>query len=96
MLVITSHQIATELLAGRGHIYSGRPYFPMAMGEVGLGSFTTVVDYGPTFREHRKMFHRFLEGQKAYKFTAHIESETLKFISNLYKRPEAFLEHIRG
>jgi hypothetical protein len=68
----------------------------MANGEVGAGKLTSLMDYCDTFREHRRMFHRFLEGKKAYQFRPHIESEIWKFIENLQNRPEELCEHIKA
>jgi hypothetical protein len=64
IVIIDSHQVATELLTGRGQIYSGRPVFHMSGREVGWDRILTLAQPGEYLREARRMFHRTIDGKR--------------------------------
>ncbi|RDB21787.1 hypothetical protein Hypma_010853 [Hypsizygus marmoreus] len=102
-IIVSSHKAATELLDGRGLLYSGRPRAMMA-GELvgwnkGLGYNPGPPD--PRFKEFRSLFNSFIgpracaENREEGSLRKTQEKENLRFLEKLLNEPERFFEHAR-
>ncbi|GLB42628.1 putative cytochrome p450 [Lyophyllum shimeji] len=102
-IILSSYKAATELLDGRGLVYSGRPPAMMA-GE--LVGWNTGLGYNPgppdaRFREFRRFFHncigprQFVENREDSALRKALEEENLRFLAKLLHSPDTFIEHAR-
>jgi hypothetical protein len=66
IVILNSHEVATNLLEKKGRIYAGRPVPPMFGVLVGWSRSMGLMN-GDPFVESRKLAHRAVEGSNAYK-----------------------------
>jgi cytochrome P450 len=93
-IVISSAQVAVDLLEKRSNIYSSRPRF-VVMGEMYLGNDSTLVmPYGDKWRKHRKLLHSGLMQKAAHSYKPLQELESKRLMWDFYTKPEQFLEAI--
>jgi cytochrome P450 len=93
-MVISSAQVAVDLLEKRSNIYSSRPRF-VVMGEMYLGNDSTLVmPYGDKWRKHRKLLHSGLMQKAAHTYQPIQELETRRLLWDFVTRPEKCLEAI--
>jgi len=93
-MVISSAQVAVDLLEKRSNIYSSRPRF-VVMGEMYLGNDSTLVmPYGEKWRKHRKLLHSGLMQKAAHSYKPIQELESQRLVWDLIKRPADFIEAI--
>ena len=52
------------------------------------------MDYGNTWRIHRRLFHRFFNISAADQFDGEIDKAIKVFLNRLSESPERFLKHI--
>lgn len=99
IVILSSVEVAVDLLEKRGAIYSDRPKMPM-VGELMTWAQSLVFSpYGLRFRDIRRLLHRYLgsRGQleKMEPFHALEEMETHRFLAGLLREPEHLVKHIR-
>ncbi|KAH7926173.1 cytochrome P450 [Leucogyrophana mollusca] len=70
IIVVDSLEAATDLLEGRGAIYSGRPRLPMAGDLTGYTQAVALATYGSRFRELRKSMQRELSVNMVQRYQA--------------------------
>jgi len=93
-IVISSAQVAVDLLEKRSGIYSSRPRF-VVMGEMYLNNDSTLVmPYGEKWRKHRKLLHSGLMQKAAHSYKPLQEIESKRLVWDLVKRPEKFSDAI--
>jgi cytochrome P450 len=93
-IVISSAQVAVDLLEKRSNIYSSRPRF-VVMGEMYLGNDSTLVmPYGEKWRKHRKLLHSGLMQKAAHSYRPVQELESKRLTWDLVNRSEQFAEAI--
>src|SRR5579859_6110230 len=93
-MVISSAQVAVDLLEKRSNIYSSRPRF-VVMGEMYLQNDSTLVmPYGEKWRKHRKLLHSGLMQKAAHSYKPLQELESKRLVWDFVNRPQQFLEAI--
>ena len=93
-MVISSAQVAVDLLEKRSNIYSSRPRM-VVMGEMYLGNDSTLVmPYGEKWRKHRKLLHSGLMQKAAHSYRPVQEFESQRLVWDFVRRQEKFLEAI--
>ena len=93
-MVISSAQVAVDLLEKKSNIYSSRPRM-VVMGEMYLGNDSTLVmPYGEKWRKHRKLLHSGLMQKAAHSYKPVQELESQRLVWDLVRRPQQFLEAI--
>ncbi|EJF55653.1 cytochrome P450 [Dichomitus squalens LYAD-421 SS1] len=80
MIVLGSHEAASDLLEKRSSNYSDRPPSPM---------------YGPFWRRGRRAFHQFFNKTAVQNYTADQRREAHRLVVRLIDQPEEFVHHIR-
>ncbi|TFK32426.1 cytochrome P450 [Crucibulum laeve] len=69
VFVLNSAEIITELFEKRSHIYSDRPYAPVA--DIMGWSFTTLLlPYGDKWRQHRRQYQQYFRKEASVKYHA--------------------------
>ena len=90
-MVISSAQVAVDLLEKRSNIYSSRPRF-VVMGEMYLNNNSTLVmPYGDKWRKHRKLLHGGLMQKAAHSYQPLQELESKRLVWDLATRPTQFV-----
>jgi hypothetical protein len=93
-IVISSAQVAVDLLEKRSNIYSSRPRF-VVMGEMYLGNDSTLVmPYGEKWRKHRKLLHSGLMQKAAHSYRPIQELESQRLAWDFVNKPQQFLDAI--
>ncbi|KIJ57779.1 hypothetical protein HYDPIDRAFT_34800 [Hydnomerulius pinastri MD-312] len=94
LLVLNSEKVAEELLDKRSQNYSDRPQVPMVtlMGwEFNVG----FLQYGPSWRKHRKAMHQALNLQAMLNYR-HIQLNSVRqLVRNILQVPDEMEAHIR-
>ncbi|EIW83715.1 cytochrome P450 [Coniophora puteana RWD-64-598 SS2] len=94
LIVINDEEVAIELLERRSAIYSGRPV--IATNELfGMDFNTGLLQYGPHWKFHRKLFHTALRAEAAQSYDQLQMSKARQFVRSLAKSPERFEEHLK-
>lgn len=96
MIIINSAQVATEMLAKKGSIYSNRPIIQMGGEMVGWKNTLVLVPYGDRFRNYRKLSHQLIGSHASMsQFHPIEEAETHKFLKRLLAKPDDLAGHVR-
>jgi len=96
LLVVNSHEAATELFEKRSAIWSDRPRMPMVMELMAWDfAFSFFSSLDPRWRQHRKLAHRFFNVNAAVEFQPRQVKGTHEFLQRLLDDPEKFAEHIQ-
>lgn len=95
ILVLNSMEAANELLDKRSVIYSSRPYRTMASELMGWSFLFSDMPYGPRWREHRTLFHKYFPLNRTAQYHPVQTKETLTLLQNLSNTPDNFTTHIR-
>ncbi|KAF8661204.1 hypothetical protein AX16_001484 [Volvariella volvacea WC 439] len=90
MIVLNSIPAAEELLERRSAIYSGRPRFTMISELMGWGFASSLLDYGATWRQHRKFMHQSFHSNAVAQFKPHILKSTHTLMQNILSQPDNF------
>jgi hypothetical protein len=94
--IVSSAQVAIEMLEKKSAIYSDRPVMEMGGELVGWKHTLVLLPYGDRFRSYRKMFHQVIGTNAAMaNFHPVEEAETHRFLKLLLERPKEFANHIR-
>ncbi|RPD69162.1 cytochrome P450 [Lentinus tigrinus ALCF2SS1-7] len=94
MIVLGSHQVATDLLEKRSANYSDRSASPM-VEIAGFSWALTLQGYGTRWRRHRRAMHQFFNANAVLEYAPSQRLETHRFVRQLLDKPEGFLHHIR-
>lgn len=93
-IVISSAQVAVDLLDQQSNIYSSRPRF-VVMGEMYLQNDSTLVmPYGDKWRKHRKLLHSGLMQKAAHSYRPIQEMESQRLAWDFVNKPQQFLDAI--
>ncbi|KAI0030169.1 cytochrome P450 [Vararia minispora EC-137] len=98
IVVISSVQIAQDLLDKRGAIYSDRPQMRMAGDLCGFIDTLPIMPYGPRFRYVRQLMHKFMGPRTNVEKHARVEEqEAARLLLRILRdpRPESLQEHVR-
>ncbi|TBU23425.1 cytochrome P450 [Dichomitus squalens] len=94
IIVLGSHEAASDLLEKRSSNYSDRPPSPM----VDISGFRwafTVREYGPFWRRGRRAFHQYFNQTAVQNYAADQRREAHRLVMRLIEQPEEFVHHIR-
>jgi hypothetical protein len=96
MIIVSSAEIAVDILEKKGSIFSDRPVMQMGGELVGWKNTLVLVSYGERFRSYRKFFHQLIGSNASMsQFHPIEEVETHKFLKCLLSRPQDLAEHVR-
>ncbi|TFK73152.1 cytochrome P450 [Pluteus cervinus] len=95
MVVLNSYAATQALLVKRSAIYSDRPELPMVNDLQGWNWNLAFMRYGPTWKEHRKLFtqevqHALAHFSKKYAFGA-----AHRLLGSILSSPEDFGAHLK-
>ncbi|KAF9529927.1 cytochrome P450 [Crepidotus variabilis] len=96
VVIIDSASAAVELLERRSSLYSGRPRLPMINELMGWDFDFGFMDYGDTWRRHRRLMHNAFHPAASKQFLPHLSKATLAFLNNMLDKPESLVENIRS
>ncbi|EIW55459.1 cytochrome P450 [Trametes versicolor FP-101664 SS1] len=94
MLILSTHDVALDLLEKRSALYSDRVQSIM----IDLGGFDwvlTVMSYGPWWRRNRRAFHQFFNPRAVIELRSMQRTQVNHFLHRLLDEPDDFSEHIR-
>ncbi|KAI0634017.1 CyP450 monooxygenase [Trametes polyzona] len=94
MIILGSHEAATELLDKRSANYSSRVYSVMRLISGWEWTFV-LMPYGQEWRRRRKEMHQFLHPNTVAQYQPLQQREAVKFLHRLLRNPENFLNHVR-
>ncbi|TCD68726.1 hypothetical protein EIP91_010010 [Steccherinum ochraceum] len=94
IIVLGSAKAAMELLDGKSHIYSDRPYSTM-MDMLSWGWGVSVLPYGSQWRTYRRYFHDHFNHSVMPRYHAIELQNTRILLTKILLRPESTREHIR-
>ncbi|RDX44589.1 CyP450 monooxygenase [Lentinus brumalis] len=94
MIILGSHEAASELLDKRSANYSDR--MPSVMRLISGWEWTFVLmPYGLPWRRRRKELHQFFHPNAVAQYQPLQQRECLKFLTKLLEKPETFLHQVR-
>lgn len=91
LIVINDEEVAIELLERRSAIYSGR----LSIRRFGMDFNTGLLQYGPHWKFHRKLFQTALRAEAAQSYDQLQMSKARQFVHSLAESPERFEEHLK-
>lgn len=95
-IVLNSFKAAKDILEKQSALTSNRPSFTMASELVGWGNSTGFLQYGNTYRKHRKFFHQQIGTKSSLEaFYPAEEAEAKQFVRNVLRDPESLPGHAR-
>jgi cytochrome P450 len=89
-VVVSTEDIANDLLRERGTIYSDREQLPMAAQLVGGNLRPLFLPYGETWRNVRKTMHSLANVKVATSYEPLQEEESLRMLRDLGRAPEKY------
>ncbi|KAF9229392.1 cytochrome P450 [Gyrodon lividus] len=95
IMVISSAEIAEDLLERRSRNYSSRPVRTMVVELMGWDWLFSSMPYGPHWRDHRSLFHRHFRRHLTSNYHPIVLKETHTTLRNLLDSPEQYGHHIR-
>ncbi|CCM01203.1 uncharacterized protein FIBRA_03251 [Fibroporia radiculosa] len=96
IVVVSSLEHATELLERRSTLYSDRPILTVGGKIVGWDQIVVLTPYGPRFREARRLLSRWIGSRSSVaRFAPMLQHETSKYLLDLRRSPEQFVNHIK-
>ena len=99
IVILSSLEVANDLLEKKSAAYSGRPYMPMAGELMGWDQTVALSQYGDRFRSFRRLMHQTLGGRgqhgKLSNYHTLEERENHRLLKCLLRDPEHFAQHIR-
>jgi len=94
MVLINSHDIATDLLTKRSSVYSSRPQMVMPVIG-GWGWATPMLPYGDTHKWHRMILHKFFSSPNLLKYTESQQQGCYMFLRHMLQSPQDYDRHVR-
>ncbi|EKM59475.1 uncharacterized protein PHACADRAFT_205692 [Phanerochaete carnosa HHB-10118-sp] len=99
IIVLSSLDVAVDLLEKKSSVYSDRPVMVMAGELLGWAQNLVLSPYGDRFRDIRRYLHRYIgsRGQldKVAPFHGLINSESHRFVQRMLSDSPSFVAHIR-
>ncbi|KAI0718537.1 cytochrome P450 [Cerioporus squamosus] len=95
MVILGTHEAATELLEKRASNYSDRKFSSMAE-LTGLSWLLSSVRYGDRWRAMRRDFHQHMNAKAVSQYRSIHEREVKNFLVRLLENPTAFSNHGRS
>ena len=93
-VVLNSFKATNDLLEKKSIITANRARLTMGGDLVGWNDSTVFLQYGDTYRKHRKLFQRQIGTNNTIRaFYPVEEEEAKKFIRDLSKSPDDLIEH---
>ncbi|KAG8214153.1 cytochrome P450 [Butyriboletus roseoflavus] len=93
-VVLNSFKATKDLLEKESAITSNRPHFTMCCDLVGWGNSTGFLQYGDTYRKHRKFFHQQIGTKSSIEvFYPAQETEARQFLRNVLKNADDLIGH---
>lgn len=89
-VIISTEEIANDLLRERGTIYSDREQLPMAAQLVSGNLRPLSLPYGETWRSVRKLMHTLTNATVAVTYRPLQEQESLRVVRDLVRVPERY------
>lgn len=89
-VIVSTEEIANDLLRERGTIYSDREQLPMAAQLVSGNLRPLFLPYGDTWRNVRKLMHNLANVSVAASYESLQEEESLRAVRDLAKEPENY------
>ena len=95
-IVLNTLKATNDLLEKKSAVTSNRPHFTMGGDLVGWGNSMIFLQYGDTYRKHRKFFHRQIGTKSSLEaFYLAEEEEARQFLRNILKSPDDLVMHSR-
>lgn len=95
-IALNSLKANTDLLEKKSAITSNRPHFTMGGDLVGWGDSMIFLQYGDTYRKHRKFFHQQIGTKSSLQaFYPAEEEEAKQFLRNVLRNPDDLVAHSR-
>jgi hypothetical protein len=96
LILIHGEEAAFELLEKNSLKTSDRPTQPFAVDHCGFGVFLPTLQYGASFRLHRKLVHQvFGTKRNVAKFRDVQDVESRRFLLRILKSPHDLAEHTK-
>lgn len=96
MVIINSAQVAVELLDRKSSIYSDRPHMVMIGEMVGWTRIVSLHNYGPRFRETRRLLSQMLGSrEKVAHLAPLLEAEEHRFLLRVMRDPGSLVAQVR-
>ncbi|KAK1074070.1 hypothetical protein LTR74_001317 [Friedmanniomyces endolithicus] len=89
-VVISTEDIANDLLRERGNLYSSRMNLPMATELLSRNLRPLLLPYGDTWRNGRKLMHNLANVSVATTYEPMQEEESIRAIRDLLRAPEKY------
>ncbi|KAF8172938.1 cytochrome P450 [Mycena galopus ATCC 62051] len=95
MIIVSSAQMAEDLLDVRGANFSDRMVFPVGGELAGFRDALPLVQYGDRVRKERKLFHQLFGTHAAIeRFVPLVSAELHKLLRNIVLNPNGFMDEI--
>ena len=96
MVILNSAQVAVELLDRKSSIYSDRPHMVMIGEMVGWTRIVSLHNYGPRFRETRRLLSQMLGSrEKVGNLAPLLEAEEHRFLLRVMRDPANLVAQVR-
>ncbi|KAI3614781.1 cytochrome p450 [Moniliophthora roreri] len=95
VLVLNTRKSINDLLEKRADIYSHRPRFVLGGELMGMDQSTPLMNYGPEWREHRKLAHGSLSSAAVKRYHRVQEDIAAVLCKELLNDPTNFYNHAR-
>ncbi|KZT72683.1 cytochrome P450 [Daedalea quercina L-15889] len=96
MVIINSAEVATALLDRKSSIYSDRPHMVMIGEIVGWTRIVSLHNYGPRFRETRRLLSQMLGSRdKVAALAPLLEAEEHRFLLRVFRDPDSLVAQVR-
>ncbi|KAJ3715691.1 cytochrome P450 [Lentinula raphanica] len=95
MLVLNTLESARDLLHKRSSIYSDRPKFVLLDELMGWHNASTIVQYGPRFRRHRRFIQQTFNQVAINELRAIQEKQISYLLQDIIDKPEQTDDHLQ-
>ncbi|KAJ6494355.1 cytochrome P450, partial [Mycena sanguinolenta] len=95
IIILSSLEMAEELLQNRSLIYSDRPRSTMLNEMVGGDFLFPFMSYGAVWRKQRRLFHQEFQPQASRRFRDQERKNAHNLLRNLLAEPDLFIQHVR-
>ncbi|CCL99497.1 uncharacterized protein FIBRA_01515 [Fibroporia radiculosa] len=96
VVVVSSLEHVTELLERRSTLYSDRPILTVGGKIVGWDRLAILTPYGPRLRETRRLLSQWIGSRSSVaRFAPMLQHETSKYLLDLRRSPDQFVNHIK-
>ncbi|KAG1726072.1 cytochrome P450 [Suillus paluster] len=95
ILILNTIESVTDLLVKKPSVYSDRPTFTMVGELMGLDKSMPMLQYGTTWREHRKLSRMALSPDAVKKYYGVQEDTIAMYVDTLLEHPMDFASQLR-